>query len=422
MSRIGHSVLIVFILVILNSLTLAQKEKSFGDESKIISFEKIDDFFTLVVRNNHEKTIYVFNEFGHELLSKKIERSNLIQAFYVSETNLIMVFAGAHSLEASIDQIVSLNPYKNSINWEVEDDAGEYSVSPQGNYIIKKTPPLNSKGTFRVRNTLDGNIINLQLESIFYISEWINDKQFVIIEPTFIKESIKDPLLENLILKKESLWNDKKELSSQHRSKLLSDEEFLAKSAVVSEEIRSTTEKIRRYRRECKSTNSSPTGGAIKIHDMEQNSVVHQVSTQSSNGKPLSILPKNPDLDLLRIHKGVISILLNTEDKGIHYLNSYTTDLSLLKSVEIKNINYITIVSYFVLGDELYLKYGNSKINAFLVNSITGTKLNLNKKDIGDLGFKNENSFYKMSWFISDNQILVGEDSNGITFKGGRNE
>jgi len=422
MFKVGHYVLIAFILVILNSFTITQKEKSFGDDSKIISFEKIDDLYTLVVRHNHDKAIYVFNEFGEELLIKKIERSNLTQAFYISETNLILVFAGAHSLEASVDQIVSLNPKENSINWEVEDDAGEYSVSPKGNYIIKKTPPLNSKGTFNIRNTVDGNIINLQLESIFYISEWISDQQFAIIEPTFNKESSKDTLLENLILKKESLWNDKKELSSQHRSKLLSDEEFLAKSAVVSEEMRSTTEKIRRYQRECKSTNSSPTGGTIKIYDIEQHSVVHQVSTQSSNGKPLSILPKNPDLDLLRIHKGVISILLNTEDKGIHYLNSYTTDLSLIKSVEIKNINHITIVSYFVLGDELYLKYGNNTQNAFLVNTNTSQRLNLSKKEIGDLGFENENSFYKMSWFINDNQILVGEDSNGITFKRGINE
>ncbi|GJQ61148.1 MAG: hypothetical protein SCALA702_02010 [Melioribacteraceae bacterium] len=422
MFKVGHSVFIIFILVILNSFTPAQKEKFFGDDSKIISFEEINDLYTLVVRHNHDKAIYVYNESGDELFFKKIERPNLTQAFYISETNLIMIFAGDHVLEASVDQIVSLNPSENSINWEVEDDAGEYSVSPKGNYILKKTPPINSEGSFRVRNTVDGNSMNLQLESTFYIAEWITDKQFVIIEPTFNKESSKDPQLENLILKEESLWNDKKELSSQHRSKLLSDEEYEAKSSLVIEEIRSTIEQIRRYRRALRNTNSSSDGGTIKIYDIDQNSVVHQVLTQSSNGKPLSILPKNPDLDLIRIHKGVISILLNTEKKGIHYLNSYTTDLSLIKSVEMNNINHITIVSYFILGDELYLKYGNNKLNAFMISSNTSTKLNLNKKDIGDLGFEDENSFYKMSWFISDNKILVGEYSDRITFKGGRNE
>lgn len=181
-------ILIFFVLLVVQKINAQDSSQvRISVRGTIKNVSEKGEYVSVISKDKERKTstAFLYDRTSREIISIGEPDKDLMFAEYVKQFNYyIVILRGFESYEGylgSPDIIKAIDVVTGNIAWENNANAGRYETSPDGTFLITKSPAEDDrKGSFVIINLIDGSKITLEEKIQNYRATWLTSNKVLI--------------------------------------------------------------------------------------------------------------------------------------------------------------------------------------------------------------------------------------------------
>ncbi len=299
-----------------------------------------------------------FDENGNILWEKEFHYYDCENVFQISDDRLLFFRDGSQDDRGYNDSVFCVARNSGQLFWKFSIGKGNSSISPEHNYILTKNNCYGGS-KFEIFDIRKMEKVASVTDKLFFRAEWINDRQFVFVEP---------------VPKGKYSINDSYEYIS---------------------------------------------GARIKIYDLDSGRFIISKKVADLNGKSLKVGKTYSDGDFLLTDKKFIYLVASGTHEKERTLLKYDFKLNLISTKEISG-GFDPWQKFFFVENKPFLKISireNSATQNILVNLETNEIFNENSRFCKELEKKYGDNFYYRKFIHDSDKYYLQENCSQIVFR-----
>jgi hypothetical protein len=284
------------------------QRKNFAEkfENSIISLKSSKSYVSVLTQGSKIKpdySIYLFDKSGNKILEKTNSKSWIINLEQSELFNCLVVveqgYEGTQGVPGKPETIIAYDIKSGNEVWRCLSNAGDFSISPGGQYLMTQEIAFDRKSPFEIINLKDGKKWSPKspVHQPYY-SAWIDSERIVIVSyekqrnPAF--KSFEDQLREKM-KKRDSLIDRIGEM--KNTASIKEGEKKTRNAAEDSSDLRMRQERLALVKKEYtevfewekknRTNEMIPSTGKIAIYDVEKDKVEIQKEMYANDGQPI---------------------------------------------------------------------------------------------------------------------------------------